>query len=223
MACAATPTAAPVLTLDRVTVGYRIDSPVLTGLSAELSGTGLIELAGPNGSGKSSLLEVIAGTLRPWEGAVEICGEPAHSPDARQLRRVCRTRPSVYPQMSVRDHLHLVAGLTDVDSADVRARATRYGLDPWFGQDASELSAGNLRKLWLMLCTTGDTPLLVLDEPFTALDQHSAEVLRSEIARWSRQRLVLLIDHQGACTQARSGYLDLTAPRRNVRGDVACA
>lgn len=183
------------LYFDNVTAGYKKPVPVLEGLSLRIKDPGLYQVAGSNGSGKSTLLEMISGFLEPWTGSVSLCGQEAGSVGARDLRSVCRTTPALYPSMTVRDHLAFAALTRGMERETARQRTAAYGLDDWIEQPASSLSTGNQRKLWILMCTLADTPVMVLDEPFNGMDRRGIETLVHELQEWAATRIVLLISH----------------------------
>jgi ABC-2 type transport system ATP-binding protein len=88
-----------------VTAGYQQGRPVFVDASFSVPSGGLVHVQGPNGSGKSTLMELASGYLRPWSGVVRVGGLAAGSDEARRRRRVCRTQPALYPQMTLHDHL----------------------------------------------------------------------------------------------------------------------
>lgn len=181
--------------IDSVTAGYRQGSPVLDGLSLSMNAPGLYRVAGGNGSGKSTLLELISGFLQPWAGSVRLCGIDASSPNARHVRSVCRTTPALYPSMTVHDHLALAARSRQVGPEAGLARLARYGLEDWAEQPVSMLSTGNIRKLWLLMCTVADTPVVAIDEPFNGMDVQGIEALVGELSEWAQHKLVVLVSH----------------------------
>lgn len=181
--------------IDGVAAGYRKDHPIIEGLSLTLKTPGLYRVGGSNGSGKSTLLELLSGFLQPWAGTVRLCGTEANSPDARHLRSVCRTTPALYPSMTVRDHLALAARTRRIDPDTSVARVERYGLDGWTEQPVSSLSTGNVRKLWLLMCTVADTPIVAMDEPFNGMDAQGIEALIEEANDWASSKVVVLVSH----------------------------
>lgn len=158
----------------------------------------MTHLAGRNGTGKSTLVELVAGYLRPWSGSVLVNGHPAHRPEARKGRRVTRSTVSLYHDMTVADHLAFTARTGDEPAAELdrlRSRADAYGLGPWMETAAGALSTGNARKLWLLVTTPGRPLTMVLDEPFEGLDDQGAGVLVDELRAWAAERLVVLVAH----------------------------
>lgn len=177
-----------------LTVGYERGKPVLQDFSVRF-GAGLVLVRGSNGSGKSTLLEACSGYLRPWQGSVTVGGVDAGDQQARALRRVCRTQQSLYPTMTVREHLALASRCLRLPVDEPLARARRYGLGDWVDQEARALSTGNSRKLWVIMCTLGQFDVVLLDEPFNGLDDDASEVLGAELQSWAQDRAVVLIAH----------------------------
>lgn len=215
--------AAPLELLD-VVVGYRKDRPpVIDSLTARFEPASLTHLGGANGRGKTTLLELASGYLRPWAGSVAVGGHEASSEAARSLRRVCRTQPALYPSMTAMEHLEFAA-LCAGQSVDVALdRAQAYELSPWLGHEARELSTGNSRKLWIIMCTLGDFDLVVLDEPMNGLDTRAVQVLIEEIERWRQTKAVVLIAHQLPAGLRPNGAVSLAAPRDGATADAVAA
>lgn len=185
----------PALEIRDVTAGHVEGSPVFTGLSLSFTGPGLVHLRGGNGTGKSTLVELCSGYLLPWQGTVRVGGLDANSPAARADRRICRTQPALYPDMTVRDHIVFASRCRGTDPGGGLDRAVRLGLEPWLDHAAKSLSTGNTRKLWYVICTLGTFGCAVLDEPFNGIDQEGAEKIAGELSLWGADRLVLLVSH----------------------------
>jgi ABC-2 type transport system ATP-binding protein len=186
------------LDLVGVSGGYGRGPAVVEDVTVTFPDTGVVQLAGDNGSGKSTLVELASGYLAPWLGSVTVFGLPAAHEEARARRRVVRSRPALFPGRSVRDHLVLGALASRSDRAIALARADRYGLEPWLDADAGSLSAGNTRRLWIVMCTSGTFDLVLLDEPYLGLDSGASAVLSDELTQWSQQGLVVLVTHTPA-------------------------
>jgi ABC-type multidrug transport system ATPase subunit len=154
-----------------------------------------VRLAGRNGRGKSTIVELASGYLRPRAGHVTVFGTPAHLPDARQRRRVCRSSVALYPAMTVRDHLALAALVTGGSRTALLSRADEVGLGPWLDQTSAALSTGSARKAWFLMCTAGDFDLVLLDEPFNGLDAQAEAIVVSELVSWSSHRMVVVVSH----------------------------
>jgi ABC-type multidrug transport system ATPase subunit len=141
-------------------------------------------------------VELASGYLRPWKGSVTVLGVDAWEPRARKNRRILRSTIALYPAMTVQDHLAFAALSVGENRSALIGRAERLGLSPWFEASASSLSAGTARKLWFIFCTAGSFDLVVLDEPFTGLDELSAKIVCKQIKDWTQDRTVILVDHQ---------------------------
>lgn len=185
----------PSIVVDSVTIGYHKDRPILDGVSLRFDSPGLYRIAGSNGTGKSTLLELISGFLKPWSGTARINGVDASSPEARHLRNVCRTAPSLYPSMTVHDHLSFAARVRGSDKTVLLSRLDVYGLAHWLHQPAGDLSTGNLRKLWILMCTAAEMPIVIIDEPFNGLDQDGIDALTDELILWQASKIVIVISH----------------------------
>ncbi len=148
-----------------------------------------VALVGPNGAGKSTLLRVLAGTLRPTAGRVELGGTPISKLERPQIAR----RLAVVPQqaalpfaMRVEEVVALgrlpheapLRGSRPSDRAAVAAAIDRVGLGHLLGRDARELSLGERQLVLLALAVAQDAPALLLDEPTVHLDlRHQVEAM----------------------------------------------
>lgn len=178
-----------------VTAGYRAGTPVLTDLSFRLD-DGVTLISGPNGSGKSTIVELLAGALRPFTGTVWLDGLAAYDPRLRGRRTVCRSSPALYPALTLAEHVELLRPVRDVDDHELRARMSGYGLRPWRHTPTGELSTGNLRKAWIVLTTIKPAPFLIFDEPFNGMDGQGTAALLAEFGQWRRQgRAVVVVAH----------------------------
>lgn len=182
--------------LTEVTAGYVEDRPVVRDLQLRIPRGGLTRLDGSNGAGKSTVVELVSGYLRPWAGTVVVCGQEAASPAARAARQVVRTRPALYEHMTVRDHLTFMARVRGGDLPRQLERADRLGLAPWLDERAAALSSGTAKKLWYLLGTVGHADLVVLDEPFNAVDEEGVRAMVRDLDEATGAgRAVVLVCH----------------------------
>jgi len=177
-----------VLRADGITVEARTRA-ILRDVSLALAEGERIALVGPNGAGKSTLLRVLAGTLHPTAGRVELGGTPIEQLDRAQIAR----RLAVVPQqtalpfaMRVEEvvalgrlpHEALLRGTRPADRAAVAAAIDRVGLGHLLGRDARELSLGERQLVLLALAVAQAAPVLLLDEPTVHLDlRHQVEAM----------------------------------------------
>jgi len=160
----------PLISLDRVAVGYAPGQPVLSRLDLRLDPDDRIALLGANGNGKTTLARLLAGRLAPTAGHV-----------TRSPRLSCgffaqHQIEDMQPEASSFDHLSAL--LPDEPPEAVRARLGRFG----FGQDkafmrVADLSGGERARLNLALATYDSPALLILDEPTNHLDIETREAL----------------------------------------------
>ncbi|MCI0143870.1 ATP-binding cassette domain-containing protein [Arthrobacter bambusae] len=175
--------------------GYSAERPVYENVSFSFIGPALIHLQGRNGSGKSTFVELASGYLSPWAGTVLVNGASADDPGSRSRRRVCRSDASLFAQMTARDHIVFACIARDVDPGPEILRATRLGMEPWLGENAGNLSTGNVRKLWYVMNTVGQFDCVVLDEPFNGTDTEGMAYMVEEIRRWAEFKLVVIVTH----------------------------
>lgn len=161
---------------------------------------GVTWLRGANGSGKSTLLRLLAGSLRPEAGTLSLAGCEAGADPSGWRRQLlwCDAEPWPVPWLTLSECLGLVAGLYPGDhEAAVREQLQHLALLPLLDQRMGALSLGQQRKAQLVLALALPVRLLLLDEPFNALDAAAAAYLRTRldwIAVQARQ-VVLLTSH----------------------------
>ena len=163
---------------------------VLSGVDLTLERGGFLLVTGPNGSGKTTLLRVFAGLLAPTEGALEIRAD-------RGRMGFLGHEPLVYRELTALENLDLYGRLYRVPERRERSGMLleRFGLWDARGEPASTFSRGMLQRLALCRTLLHDPELLLLDEPFSALDAGGAELLQGELAD-TAGRTVVVASHQ---------------------------
>lgn len=174
--------------------------PVLDGVELAVPGGGIVALIGPNGCGKSTLLRVVAGLLRPDRGSVTLDGEPITGPDPR-IGLVFQ-EPRLLPWRSAADNITYPLELAGWSAPRRRARladlASLVDLDPGIVENRpSELSGGTRQRVALARALALEPEVLLLDEPFSALDALSRERFDLELLRlWERAATtIVLVTH----------------------------
>jgi sulfonate transport system ATP-binding protein len=160
---------------------------VLGELNFTLENGEVAALVGPSGCGKTTLLRIIAGLDRDYQGTVRL---PAHC----RLGMVFQ-EPRLLPWRSVEANVRLAA--PEATDATLEALFRTLGLAAHRGHYPGELSLGLARRVALARAFAVDPDLLVLDEPFVSLDAALAERLRSELVELVTRRPVttLLVTH----------------------------
>jgi NitT/TauT family transport system ATP-binding protein len=174
--------------------------PVLDGINLEIPGGGIVALIGPNGCGKSTLLRVIAGLLAPVAGEARLDGVPIAGPDAR-IGLVFQ-EPRLLPWRSAADNIAYpleLAGWPATRRVERLAALTELvGLDPAVATSRpSELSGGTRQRVALARALALEPAVLLLDEPFSALDALTRERFDLELLRlWERAATtIVLVTH----------------------------
>ena len=170
---------------------------VLRGVSFVVPRGGFLVVTGANGAGKTTLLRLVAGLAAPTRGVLEVTG------DRRDLGFVGH-EPLVYQELTALENLELFGRLYRV--ADRRERSgmllERFGLWDARSDRVSTYSRGMVQRLALCRALLHDPALLVLDEPFTALDEDGACVLDAELSTLVGERTVMLSTHDPARVEA---------------------
>lgn len=127
-------------------------------------------LLGPSGCGKTTLLHLLAGLEDPTGGRVEIAGDPVTGPDYRW--GVVFQDPLLYPWLSVRENVEIGPKLRgeEPDPDRIDELLELVGLDGFADADTSDLSGGMAQRASLARTLANDPEVLLLDEPFSALD-----------------------------------------------------
>ncbi len=181
-------------------VGMRFgEVTALEQCTMEIAAGSFTVIIGPNGSGKSTLLRLVAGLLAPSAGTVRVGGSVPTAGDGRV--GLCFQQPRLVPWRSTLDNVALPLEIAGVDLATRRSRATealeRVGLAGAAHLRPRELSGGMAQRAALARALIADPEVLLLDEPFSALDALTRETFDHELQRlWQeRRRTVILVTH----------------------------
>ena len=155
----------------------------LDGVDLDVEPGQIVALIGPNGSGKSTLLRVLAGLLRPDRGEVSIDGRPVDGPDPRV--GLVFQEPRLLPWRTTAANIGYPLELAGMDRAErdrrVAALLETVGLRGAERQVPSQLSGGMRQRAALARTLALEPQVLLLDEPFSALDELTRERLNLEL------------------------------------------
>lgn len=195
------------IVLDDVTLGYD-RHPAVHHLGGCFAPGSLTAVVGPNGAGKSTLLKAMAGVLAPLSGQIRH-GAPARDSIAYlpQTADIDRTFPIVVDDF-VAAGLWRRTGAFGGFGRGERARCAEamgtVGLDGFEKRPIGSLSGGQLQRMLFARLILQDRPIVLLDEPFTALDSATLGDLLALLMRWHAEgRTVIAVMHDVALVRAR--------------------
>lgn len=216
-----------VVRLREVTAGYD-GQPAVESVSLAIQRGSLVAVFGPNGGGKTTLLKLIAGLLRPWQGSVEVLGgEPAAA--ARRIAYVPQAELVDWSfPVSVRDVAMMgrypalgslrQPGQADRDAVD--AALERVGMLARARTQIGRLSGGQRRRAFLARAIAAEADLYLLDEPVTGVDVPTQEDLMDLLAAESRAgRTVVATTHDLAAASRHFGHV--IGVNRRIQADGA--
>jgi ABC-type multidrug transport system ATPase subunit len=163
---------------------------VLRDLDLELGERELLLVTGPNGSGKSTLLALCAGLLAPTQGELEV------AVDRGRIGYLAH-EPLVYRELTALENLDLYGRLYRVPERRERIGMLleRYGLWESRRERVATFSRGMQQRLALCRTLLHEPDLLLLDEPFAALDEPGAALLDTELGALAGERTLVLATH----------------------------
>ena len=175
---------------------------VLDGVELSLTQGQIVGLLGRTGSGKSTLLRLIAGLAEPSSGTITYLGEPVHAP-APGIAMVFQSF-ALFPWLTVLENVQLGLEALGLPEAEIRKRALAaidlIGLDGYESAFPRELSGGMRQRVGFARALVVHPNILLMDEPFSALDVLTAETLRTDFLElWGDGKLpikgVILVTH----------------------------
>ena len=194
---------------DRVSVGYSRRAPILAGFSLTVEAGETMALVGSSGAGKTTVLKLVNRLLVPDAGDVRVKGVETRQWDAIRLRRSVGyviQEVGLFPHLNVGDNVGLVPRLEGWDAERVSARVRELlemmGLAPdtYGTRWPDELSSGQRQRVGVARALAVDPPVLLMDEPFGALDPVTRRQLQDEFRRLQARlrKTVLLVTHDMA-------------------------
>jgi len=187
------------LTLDGVTYRYGRGHAGVGPLNLQVSPGEFLCVVGPSGSGKSTLLSLLAGFLRPQAGQIRLGDTPVQGPDPRLT--LVQQEAALFPWRTVAGNLAFGLERQRLPRAEREARVEDtlklVGLEGYGPRRVHELSGGQRQRVSLARALAVQPRLLLLDEPFSALDDRTRTVLSDELLGiwWARKVTVVFVTH----------------------------
>jgi len=207
--------------LDGVSMVYRSRGKgsvtALDALNLRIDEGEFVTLVGPSGCGKSTVLKLVSGLLAATSGQVRIHGEPVRGP-RREMGFVFQT-PVLLPWRTVRDNVLLPIEMLGQPVREHVARAdellAKVGLDGFQKAHSWELSGGMQQRVGICRALIHDPEILLMDEPFAALDAMTRETIGLELLRiWEeRRKTVLFVTHSIPETVLLADRVVVMSPR----------
>ena len=197
---AAAPTAISVAGLNHAYAGREGAVPTLENISLSVAAGRFVVIVGPSGCGKTSLLMMLAGLRTASAGEILCNGRPMREPDPERVGVVFQ-EASLFPWLTAVENVEFPLALRHVARADRNRRATEMlelvGLSGFGGRHPHELSGGMKQRVAIARGLVQDPPVLLMDEPFAALDEQTRMTMGHELLRiWSRtSKTVVFVTH----------------------------
>src|SRR5918997_3795487 len=190
--------ASTVTRFDEVPLGYG-RRPAVHHLDGEIPAGCLMAVVGPNGAGKSTLLKGIVGTLKPLDGHIRLKGPASGIAYLPQAAEIDRSFPlSVYDlvAMGLWSRSGLFGGIARRDRTRIEEALAAVGLIGFERRPIGTLSGGQMQRALFARLLLQDASVILLDEPFTAIDAKTTGDLLDLVRRWHREeRTVVAVLH----------------------------
>jgi NitT/TauT family transport system ATP-binding protein len=172
----------------------------LADVSMDIKPGRFVVLVGPSGCGKSTLLMMLAGLRQPTSGSILISGAPIPEPDPNRVGVVFQ-EASLFPWLTAEENVEFPLALRGVAKGERRGKAEEMlklvGLEGFGKRHPHELSGGMKQRVSIARGLVQDPPVLLMDEPFAALDEQTRMTMGDELLRiWSATgKTVVFVTH----------------------------
>ena len=185
--------------LNKTYISHGSETSALVDINLQIEEGEFVCLLGPSGCGKSTLLKIIAGLIPATSGRIAINGRSVSSPGPE--RAVVFQDYALFPWMSVRDNVEFGLEARKIPAAERREASRRLlkvvGLSDFADRFPHQLSGGMKQRVSIARALAVDPSLLLMDEPFGALDAQTRQLLQDELLRiWREYRkTVVFVTH----------------------------
>ena len=178
-----------------LTLGYD-GHPAVHHLTGTFAAGSLTAIVGPNGSGKSTLLKGIMGTLTPIGGTIRREGEIAYLPQSAEIGRSFPATVTELIGLGLWKRRGVFGGLDAADREQMAAALHAVGLDGFARRPIDTLSGGQMQRALFARVLLQDAPVVLLDEPFSAIDEKTVGDLMHLVGHWHEEgRTVIAVLH----------------------------
>jgi zinc/manganese transport system ATP-binding protein len=217
--------ATPQLQFRDLTLGYD-RHPAVHHLSGDVPPGALLAVVGPNGAGKSTLFKGIVGALKPLAGQVDLNGlsarDVAYLPQAAEIDRSFPISVYDLVAMGLWRKTGIWGGFSRADQAAIRNAIAAVGLTGFERRAIGTLSGGQMQRMLFARLLLQDARLVVLDEPFNAIDAKTSADLIALVQSWHREgRTILAALHDLELVRTNFPHTLLLARETVAWGDTA--
>ncbi len=180
--------------------------PVVSGISMKINKGELVALIGPSGCGKTTMLKMINGLVKQSEGDILLDNENTKKVDLINMRRhmgYVIQQTGLFPHMTIKDNIEIVARLSKLDDKLITQKTIELmeliGLDPeiYLWRYPSQLSGGQQQRIGVARAFAMDPEIILMDEPFSALDPVSRDQLQDELLKLQEKlnKTIVFVTH----------------------------
>jgi NitT/TauT family transport system ATP-binding protein len=177
------------------------DTRVLAGVDLDIAQGEFHVILGPSGCGKTTLLSVIVGLVKHDGGEASVAGRPITRPGRDRGLIFQNADSAIFPWLTVRENVEFGLRMNGANRGERRQTAQRYislvGLEGHEDKFPRELSGGMKQRTQIARLLANDSEILVMDEPFGALDAHTRRVMQNELVRmWlETKKTIIFVTH----------------------------
>jgi len=177
------------------------DVHALNNVSIDIQKGEFISLLGPSGCGKTTLLRIIADLLEPSMGKVTVCGQTPKETRMQQKYGIVFQNPVLYDWRTVKNNVRLPLEMMKINKTEQNSRIEKQlelvGLTNFKNHYPHQLSGGMQQRVGIARALAIQPEILLMDEPFSALDEFTREKLNEDLLRiWSKtNKTVIFVTH----------------------------